>query len=380
MAIARARLAAFDILLGVEKGAFSSDLIARHTDVLDSRDAGLTEEIVLGVLRWRAAIDFIIEHTAKRPVRKLDPEVVTALRMAIYQIRWLDRIPTHAAINDSVELIKHARKRSATGFANAILRKITRDPVDFPDDAARLSCPGWLLDRWTTHYGPDLARKIAEAALQRPERFIRIGPADPLPPDVEATDVPGAYAAPVATAGRVQDIGSQSIVPLLGLQPGQTFLDLCSAPGNKTAQALETAVQGIAADVSATRLAHVRRLGIPLVALDATKPLPFTRKFDRILVDAPCSGTGTLARNPEIKWKLRPEDLLDLQARQIAILRNAYAALAPNGILVYSTCSLEPEENEQVPQRAAVGQVRQTVQRIPGRDRGDGFFAVQITP
>jgi 16S rRNA (cytosine967-C5)-methyltransferase len=142
---------------------------------------------------------------------------------------------------------------------------------------------------------------------------------------------------------------------------------------------METAVRGIAADVSPARLEHVRRVGIPLVALDATRPLPFAGKFDRILVDAPCSGTGTLMRNPEIKWKLTPEDITDLQGRQVAILQNALALLAPDGRLVYSTCSLEPEENEAVPALAGVAHVRGTLQRIPGRDRGDGFFAAMIT-
>jgi 16S rRNA (cytosine967-C5)-methyltransferase len=376
--ISHARRAAYGVLIGVEKGVFSSDLLARETYALDSRDAGLAEEIALGVLRWRSAIDFLIEKLSGRPVRKLDAEVLAALRMGVYQLRWLDRIPAHAAINDSVELIKRARKRSAAGFANAVLRKVNRDPVEWPDLATELSCPPWLLERWTQHYGPELARQIAAANLQRPERFVRIGPCEAVPEGLQPTDVPGAYVGPTGGT-RVQDISSQTIVPLLDLQPGQTFLDLCSAPGNKTAQALETDVRGVAADVSAVRLQHVRRVGIPLVALDATQPLPFGRKFDRILVDAPCSGTGTLMRNPEIKWKLEPSDLVDLQRRQVAILRNALALLAPNGLLVYSTCSLESEENDMVHGLADVGHVRRTMQRIPGRDRGDGFFAAVIT-
>jgi 16S rRNA (cytosine967-C5)-methyltransferase len=378
VAISRARRAAYEVLIGVERGAFSSDLLARESAALDSRDAGLAEEIALGVLRWRGAIDWIIEGLAGRAVRKLDREVAAALRMGVYQLRWLDRVPPHAAINESVELIKRARKRSATGFANAVLRKVNRDPIEWPDDATRLSCPAWLLERWSAHYGTEVARGIAEANLQRPERFVRIPPGAAVPDGLEPTDVPGAYAGS-ADGPRVQDISSQTIVPLLELQPGQSFLDLCSAPGNKTAQALESGVRAIAADVSAARLRHVRPLGIPVVALDATSPLPFTGKFDRILVDAPCSGAGTLMRNPEIKWKLTPADLADLQRRQIAILRNAFAVLAPGGRLVYSTCSLEPEENEEVPRLAGVGEVRHTMQRIPSRDRGDGFFAAVMT-
>jgi 16S rRNA (cytosine967-C5)-methyltransferase len=374
VAISPARRAAYSILTGVERGAFSSDLLARETAALDSRDAALAEEIALGVLRWRAAIDWIIRQLAGRPLQKLDPEVLTALRMAVYQLRWLDRVPAHAAINESVELIKRARKRSAAGFANAVLRKVTRDPIEFPDDATRLSCPHWLLDRWSAHYGAEIAHKIAQAALQRPETFVRVRPGEPLPEGLVATDVPGAHVGH-ADLLQVQDISSQTIVPLLDLQPGQTFLDVCSAPGNKTAQALETPVHAIACDISHNRLQLVRRVGIPLVALDATHPLPFACQFDRILVDAPCSGTGTLARNPEIKWKLRPEDIVDLQHRQMAIFRNALALLAPGGRLVYSTCSLEPEENEAV---AGARSICHTHQRIPGRDRGDGFFAAVI--
>ena len=371
-------MAAYNILLGVERGAFSSDLLARETATLASRDAGLAEEVALGVLRWRGAIDWIIQKLSGRPVQKLDREVLAALRMGVYQLRWLDRVPAHAAINESVELIKKARKRSASGFANAVLRKVTRDAVEWPDDATRLSTPQWLLDNWSARYGATVARGIAQAALQRPERFVRIAPGADVPAGLEATEVAGAYVGG-ADGPQVQDISAQAIVPLLDLQPGQTFLDLCSAPGNKTAQALETAVHGIACDVSPERLQLVRRVGIPLVALDATRPLPFARKFDRILVDVPCSGTGTLRRNPEIKWKLRPDDLADLQRRQVAILRHALAALAPGGRLVYSTCSLEPEENEAVPALSRIGNVCYTMQRIPGRDRGDGFFAAVIT-
>jgi len=370
---------AYDVLLGVERGGFSSDLLARDTVALDSRDAGLAEEIVLGVLRWRGAIDWMIAKLSGRPVAKLDREVATALRMGVYQLRWLDRVPPHAAINESVELIKRARKRSAAGFANAVLRKVTRDPVEWPDDATRLSCPAWLLDRWIAAYGKDMAWRIAEASLQRPERFVRIGPDEPVPEGLEPTDVAGAYVGPAPAGNRVQDISSQTIVPLLDLQPGQGFLDLCSAPGNKTAQALETPLRAVASDSSLTRLQQVRRVGIPLVTLDATRPLPFGGAFDRILVDAPCSGTGTLVRNPEIKWKLEPRDLVELQRKQVAILRNALGVLAPGGRLVYSTCSLEAEENEAVPALAGVGKVRGTRQRIPGRDRGDGFFAAMIT-
>jgi 16S rRNA (cytosine967-C5)-methyltransferase len=357
---AAARTAAFDILLKVESGGYASDLLLAQTKALDSRDAGLASEIVFGVLRYRAQLDYLIGHYSGRR-RKLDPEVRIALRMAVYQLRRLERIPPHAAVTESVELVKRAHKRSAMGFVNAVLRKVTRDAVTWPSREIELSCPEWLLARWESRYGAAAAAAIARAALEEPEKYVRISAAGSSP------------------AARRQDIGSQSIVPLLRLEPGQTFLDLCAAPGNKTAQALESGVRCIAGDLHFHRLIQMKELpGASLVVLDGTRPLPFARAFDRILVDAPCSGTGTLGRNPEIKWRLRPADLDDLHRRQTALLANARAALGPGGVLVYSTCSLEPEENEGVVAAVEGELVMETLQRLPGRDPGDGFFAAVI--
>jgi len=354
-----ARVNAFDILLKVESGGYASDLLLALSVALDSRDAGLASEIVFGVLRYRAQLDYLIGHYSGRR-QKLDPEVRIALRMAIYQLRYLQRIPPHAAVAESVELVQRAHKRSAMGFVNAVLRKVTRDPVTWPTREIELSCPEWLLVRWQSHYGAEAAAAIARAALEEPEKYVRIS----------------------AVGERRQDIASQSIVPLLRLEPGQSFLDLCAAPGNKTAQALESDVRCIAADLHFHRLVQMKsmlpNLDASLVVLDGTQPLPFARGFDRILVDAPCSGTGTLGRNPEIKWRLQPADLDDLHRRQTALLANARAALGPGGVLVYSTCSLEPEENEAVV-AAVLGQpALETLLRLPGRDAGDGFFAAVI--
>ena len=347
--ISPARTTAFDVLRKVESGGYASDLLLAHSAGLPSREAGLAHEVVFGVLRYRAQLDYLIAHYSGRR-QKLDAEVRTALRMGIYQLRYLERIPAHAAVTESVELVKRARKRSAAGLVNAVLRQVDPDPVAWPDRETALSCPEWLLARWEQHFGAEAAVGIARAALAAPVTYTTPG-------------------------GRVQDVGSQSIVPLLRLSPGQSFLDLCAAPGNKTAQALEAGVRAIACDLHLHRLAHLRDLRVPLVVLDGTRPLPFSARFDRILVDAPCSGTGTLGRNPEIKWRLTPADLEDLRRRQRALLANARAALAPGGLLVYSTCSLEPEENEAI---VAGLPVLETMHRIPGRDPGDGFFAAVI--
>ena len=350
---AAARTVAFEILQRVERGGYASDLL-RYA-ALDPRDAGLASQIVFGVLRFRAQLDFLIEHYGGR-ARKLDPQVRTALRMGLFQARYLERVPAHAALAESVELVKRARKTSAAGLVNAVLRKADRQPVEWPRREVAVSCPEWLLARWDRHYGAGVAEGIARAALCEPETYVRAG-----------------------TAGRrIQDIGSQSIVPLLRLEPGQRFLDLCAAPGNKTAQALEAGVQAVACDRYLRRLRGMAGMGAALVVLDGARPLPFAGRFDRILVDAPCSGTGTLARNPEIRWRLHPEDLAGFQCRQVALLEQALAALAPGGLLVYSTCSLEPEENEDVVESVARGLVIESRYRIPGRDPGDGFFAAVI--
>jgi 16S rRNA (cytosine967-C5)-methyltransferase len=271
--------------------------------------------------------------------------------MGVYQIRYLDRVPRHAAVNESVELIKRSSKRSAAPLVNAVLRKIDREPVAWPDRATALSKPQWLLDSWDRQFGVETATKIAEAFLEPPETYV-------------------------ASTGRMQDIGAQSIVPLLDLKPGLSFLDLCAAPGNKTAQAIEMGVEAVACDLHLHRLQSLRDLNCRRVVLDGTQALPFSLRFDRILVDAPCSGTGTLGRNPEIAWRLKPADVGELQEIQVKLLSNALANLKPGGLLVYATCSLEEEENQsviaRVPGRWSIKQ------RIPGVQAGDGFFAAVL--
>jgi 16S rRNA (cytosine967-C5)-methyltransferase len=338
----------FEVLRRVESGAYASDLLA-HARGLDARDAGLATEIVFGCLRYQAQLDYMISRLTNN--RTLDSEVQIVLRMGMYQMRYLERIPPHAAVSESVDLIKRGGKASAAPLVNAVLRKVNRNPVIWPDRATELSCPEWLLGKWERQFGKKTAEQMALAFLTPPENYV-------------------------ATTGRIQDIGSQSIVPLMDLRPGQSFLDLCAAPGNKTAQALQLGVEVVACDLHPHRLRGMDDLACHRIALDATQPLPFSRKFDRILVDAPCSGTGTLARNPEIKWRLRETDLKDLQRRQAGILKQALGALALGGLLVYSTCSLEREENEDV--IAAFPGPWQTSRRTPGADPGDGFFAAVL--
>lgn len=396
--VSRARAIAFETLRRVEEqGAYASDVL--HTELgedakppVKPEDAALATEIALGVLRWRALLDFLLERQLKKPVARLDLPVALALRMGLYQLRFLERIPPRAAVNEAVELVKRARKSSAASLVNAVLRRLAEGPAR-EDVEKRLpagltqaeqlaiiySHPGWLVEHWLARWGETQTIALLKAnneashlscAVYDPARVAEIKSAlkksgiraEPGRLLKLALNVSGG--SPTRTAAfqkgwiSIQDEASQAIPLLLGARAGDHVLDLCAAPGGKTAALSRAAGEAgfvVAADRHAHRLramtAQIKRLhlkNVALVELDAEKPLPFGVKFDRILVDAPCSGTGTLARHPEIRWRLRPERLGELQRLQIAILRMAAAQLAPGGLLVYSTCSLEAEENEDV--------------------------------
>lgn len=335
----------------VDRGARSDLALLERTRGLDPRDAGLATQIVYGVLRRRAQLDWLIAQASRRPLEKLDPAVLRALRIGAFQLRFLERVPAHAAVSDSVELVRRARLASAAAFVNAVLRRLPPLPPQWPSEEVEYSMPAWLLERWKTRLGAADALAAARYGLDEPPAFER--------------------------AGRPMDAASQAIVPLLELRPGDLFLDVCAAPGNKTLQALESGARAIACDASWKRLLELLA-PCPRVHADAALGLPFGPVFDKIVVDAPCSGTGTLAHNPEIRWRVTLEEIRRQAARQQAILRQALACLKPGGRLVYSTCSLEAEENEDVVMSVCPERVRATVLRIPGRDPGDGFFAAVI--
>ena len=388
-----ARRIAFEILQRVEaEGAYSGELL--HAKLSDPRarikreDAALATELTLGVLRWQRLLDFFIERQTGKPVASLDLEVLLALRLGFYQLRFLSRVPASAAVNESVELVKAARKRSAASLVNAVLRKAPREPIEklLPEalpPETRLgilhSHPDWLVARWLACFGESRTVALLEADNRAPRLACAVH--QPVQRDAIEMDLrhggmdveSGAWLRnsllvrggnPTATESfrrgklSIQDEASQMVAHLLDVRAGDSVLDLCAAPGGKTvilARAAGPQSQLVAADVHFHRLQAMSdtlsRLGITSVqqvALDATTPLPFGRPFTRIIVDAPCSGTGTLARNPEIRWRLQPPDLADLHRRQVALLQNALGQLASGGRLVYSTCSLEPEENERV--------------------------------
>ena len=371
MPISPARKAALEILLRVEQtGAYASELLHASTySRLSPADHGLTTELVMGTLRWRGVLDDELSKHLRQPLAKLDLEVLACLRLGAYQILFLTRIPPRAAIFESVELVKRARKRSAAGLVNAALRKL--QPGKTPDESA--SNPDWLVQRWIHAYGPERAQLISSSNQARPpvairnlretieeERStIRFQPGNLLSSAslVQSGDITRTQAF-LQHRLLVQDEGSQLVALLLG--EGNTILDCCAAPGGKTRILADMNPDAtiVATELYPRRAALLKKLqpgfSAKIIAADA-RTMPFQIQFDRILVDAPCSGTGTLARNPEIKWRLKEEDLSRLQGYQVEILSAAMKQITPQGQIVYSTCSLEAEENQQVVEKALEG-------------------------
>jgi 16S rRNA (cytosine967-C5)-methyltransferase len=398
--IAPARRAAFDALQAIAAGDvdLATAMAQARRRLPDARDRALAAEITTGTLRWLGRLDHLIAHYARRPVERLDAPVLQLLRLGAYQVTRLERVPVSAVVNDAVELAKQAGARGAAGLVNAVLRAIARErnrlPLppeppagpDQPRDAAldylsiTLSHPRWLVERWLDRAGfddtkawalfnnspapltlranllkttvPELREALAQAGVETdPARYsphalvVRRG--NPLRTPLSE---PGMFG--------VQDEASQLVALFAGARPGQRVLDLCAAPGNKTlALAADMRDEGliVAADLRERRLRLLRRTvasggarAAHLVRLDATRPLPLRSGFDLVFVDAPCSGLGTIRRDPEIRWRRTAGDLAPLADTQLKILGQAADVVAPGGRVVYATCSSEPEENERV--------------------------------
>ena len=381
--ISNARKAAFSVLLAVERGHSHSDDLLRSNAVnaLSVPDRNLATALVLGVLRGQIRLDHQLQSLLKHPEAKLDTEVLIALRLGAFQILHMDRIPARAAIDESVELAKHAGHRFASAMVNAVLRKLaTAPPVNPPEEtvadlALAESHPTWMVERWAGFFGLDAARAICRHGQSQPSLTIRLSS-----PAVESelTDAgivlePGQIltAARMVVSGdltattafhegrvRMQDEGSQLVAELAAAnlnEKSKSIADVCAAPGGKTLILAERnpSARILACEASPQRLEQLRtRLAaysdrIECRLADATQ-LNEDEAFNLVLADVPCSGTGTLGRNPEIRHRHRPEDLERQAERQRAILTAALRVVCPGGHVVYSTCSLEPEENEQV--------------------------------
>jgi len=448
--VSPARGAAFEILRRVEdEGSYAAPLLANVAETLRPEDRALCYELVLGVLRWQLWLDSLIEHYSGRSAEKLDAPVRRALRLGLYQLRRLTRVPASAAVNESVNLAYHVRLQSAATFINGVLRRATREPVYDPaekvDDpiekiAVRTSHPAWLIEKWVGMLGVEEAETLAAANNETPPVAFRVngrvnGRVNNRVSELRATteDVieklrqagviveqsriaPGGWRVRGAAGGTIlrelasegliylQDEASQFVAHMLGARSGEHILDTCAAPGSKTTHLAALAGDGamiVAGDVHQHRLRLVREAAerqsltsVCPLAFDAESSLPFAdESFDRVLVDAPCTGTGTLRHNPEIRWRISYRDITELAARQKNILGNAARVVRRGGRLVYSTCSIEREENECVveefltrnakfrqiavsatPASSNVTEEAGGVRTWPHRDDVDGFF------
>ncbi|MDQ3041683.1 MAG: 16S rRNA (cytosine(967)-C(5))-methyltransferase RsmB [Acidobacteriota bacterium] len=432
MKISPARVAAFEVLTKIERDrAFSSVLLPIAEERLEAKDRALCHALTLGILRKQLYLDRIIKKLTEG--KKLDSAVKIILRIGLYQLIHLDKVPAHAAINDSVNLVRQAKKTSASGFVNAILRRFTREKLElnFIDEIERVametSHPRWLIERWIREFGLQETVKLASINNETPISVFRltrksdentIGTLRKLDLEIsESSIVEDAWKVTnsnemlrlYAGEGKIyfQDEASQLVAQTVGLKEGESFLDVCAAPGSKAtfvARQARRKVKGkrqkliVAGDFHDHRIkilqANCRRQGadfIEIVRYDAEVNLPFAdESFDVVLVDAPCSGTGTIRHNPEIRYFLREDDFAELADKQLRIVQNASKLVSRGGRLIYSTCSLEREENEAVGDKflsenqefdkvapKVSGRFATTedfARTLPQRDETDGFF------
>ena len=392
--IAPARTAALTALREINAGRadLPAALAVVRPALQDERDRALTTDLVTGTLRWQRQLDFLIEHFSKRPLTKLDFDVLQILRLAVYQLIHLDRVPAAAAVNDAVAMTRRARKTSAAGLVNAVLRAISRnahrlplpsrppdgDPLPYLE--VSLSHPGWLADRWLERYGFDAAEtwerfnntaaplmlrvnrlKTDRESLTRAlaEHGVGVEPAR-YAPDGLAVTSGNPLRTPLAGTGQfvLQDEASQLVALLGAPEPGMKVLDACASPGGKTtamAAMADDRAEIVASDVRNARVQLLRDTvnasgarSIRVVQADLEAGLPFGPTFDLVFVDAPCSGLGTVRRDPDIRWRRIEADLIPLAGAQLKMIRNAANAVRTGGRMVYATCSSEPEENDRV--------------------------------
>lgn len=409
MKISPARTAAFEILTKIEREkAFSSVLLPIYEAKLPEIDKGLCHEITLGVLRKQLFLDANIEKLTNG--KKIDSAVKIILRIALYQLKFLDKIPAHAAINDAVNLAHRAKKTSAKGFVNAVLRRFTRENIqlNFSDETTRISVetshPKWLIEKWIEQFGFEETEKLANANNETPKLDFRFTAKTSEKTKQKIEEISKNDLYELAEKGEIyfQDEGSQMVGNTVQLKDKEKFLDICAAPGSKTTLVASKNVKDenliIAGDLNFQRGKFLRgnceNQGVDFVNVlqfDAEKNFPFADEtFDVALLDAPCSGTGTIRHNPEIRYFLTEKDFAELSGKQRAILKNASKVIKRGGRLIYSTCSLEIEENETVCEEflAENKEFRLTetnlsrqfitengfARTFPQRDKTDGFF------
>jgi 16S rRNA (cytosine967-C5)-methyltransferase len=393
------RAAAARVLLAIEDGqtTLGTELATARQELLPI-DKALLVELTTGTLRWRNALDAYIAAASQRSVRQIDGPALTVLRLGAYQLLHLERIPTHAVVHESVEAVRALDAPKAAGFVNAVLRALVRRrhaiglprrpgadaprPVQVAYLSTTLSHPAWLVARWLDRLGFDETERWCQFNNSTPDVTVRsLGrqSADDLlsilrHEGVDATRAPyveDAIRLPAGALGRlpadlrerlqVQDEAAQLVARAVGAAPGERILDVCAAPGGKSlvmAADMGLTQPGesllVAADLRPSRVAllretvHRARLAVPIVQLDARRPLPFGAVFDAVVLDAPCSGLGTIRRDPDLKWTRKAEDLARFAVDQQVMLEACLGGVRPGGRIVYATCSSEPEENAAV--------------------------------
>jgi len=439
-----ARLAAARVLLSLDRGrtTLTAETERERPDIRDVRDRALFLEITAGTLRWRAEIDACISAASRRSIDDVMPEVLAVLRSGAYQLLHLDRVPAHAAVSESVEVVRAIGKPHAAGLVNAVLRKLTgrdarrtlpRRPAEGAGEKAALnylsvtlSHPRWLVERWLHRVGFEATERWCQfnntpphitvrpaATMSMEELQQQLAEADVVAAPAHFVDralqlAPGGLgriSAALRESLIVQDEGSLLVALGVGAAAGEMVLDTCAAPGGKTlvfAEAVGASGRVIASDIRPARVATLRTqlhraaTHVPILALDVSSPLPFAAVFDRVILDAPCSGLGTLRRDPDIKWTRRESDLAPFAEAQSRMLDQAAAVVRPGGRLIYATCSSEPDENTRVvdaflaktpgfsvePIAGAVDPSlitsRGFLETLPPRDELDAFFAAKL--
>jgi 16S rRNA (cytosine967-C5)-methyltransferase len=439
------RLAAAAILLALERrrATLAAEVERGRRDIADPRDRALLLALTTGTVRWRQQLDALIAGASRRSVRTIDPRALAVLRLGVYQLRHLERVPAHAVVHESVEVVRALGAPRAAGFVNAVLRTVLRrgPALALPPRATAadpeatqlrylsitLSHPTWLITRWLRRYGFDATERWCQFNNTTPDTSIRsvgglaaaelIGElrsldldATPAPYAADAIRLPpgalGRVPAPLAASIQIQEEGAQLVARAVGARPGERVLDVCASPGGK---ALVCAADMrlpspnsllVAADLRSARVAvlaqTLERAGFfaPVVQHDARASLPYRPVFDAVVLDAPCSGLGTLRRDPDLKWSRTEGDLPALAAAERLMLEQAAGVVGPGGRLVYATCSSEPDENEAVAEAfltghpeflpvpvcldgpaAALVNARGHLATLPFRDGLDAFFA-----
>mgnify|MGYP000853087705 CR=1 FL=1 len=377
-----------------ETGDFLREVLDLHLrqNALSSLDQGLYTELVYGTVRMRRNLDYVLSSFSSRPVGKIKPLILHILRSAVYQILYLDRVPPRAAVNEAVKLARLFGHEGVVKFTNGVLRQIVRqrESIIYPSEASDLvehigvkySFPSWIVEEWLSYWGKTETIALCQAFNKSPKMHVRVNTLKASPVEVKAylegqgvTVEAGRFAPDVlevcpahAVVGDsalgegmyyVQDESSALAAHALQVQPGQLVYDLCSAPGGKTthlAQLMEDQGQILAFDLHQARLKLVeenaQRLGVSIIETrlgDAAENLGLT-PVPRVLVDAPCSGLGTMGHRPDIRWRKRLDDVLELAALQRRILGAAASYVAPGGLLLYSTCTLTKQENQDMAQ------------------------------